>query len=83
MAAWASSRKPAPPSIIRDARIAAIYEGTNGIQALDLVTRKVPLEGGKTVAAYLDELRGTVAAVAASNAPAFGETAARLGEAVD
>ena len=41
----------------RDARIAAIYEGTNGIQALDLVTRKVPLDGGKTVALYLDELR--------------------------
>ena len=29
----------------RDARIAAIYEGTNGIQALDLVTRKIPLAG--------------------------------------
>ncbi len=27
----------------RDARIAAIYEGTNGIQAIDLVTRKLPL----------------------------------------
>ena len=67
----------------RDARIAAIYEGTNGIQAIDLVTRKVPLEGGKTVASYLDELRRTVALVKASNAPAFGETAARLGEAVD
>jgi 3-(methylsulfanyl)propanoyl-CoA dehydrogenase len=67
----------------RDARIAAIYEGTNGIQALDLVTRKVPLEGGKTVALYLDELRRTVGAVKASNAPAFGETAARLGEAVE
>ncbi len=67
----------------RDARIASIYEGTNGIQALDLVARKVPLEGGKTVAIYLDELRGTVKQVAASNAPAFGETAARLGEAVD
>ena len=67
----------------RDARIAAIYEGTNGIQALDLVTRKVPLEGGKTVALYLDELRGTVKQVAASNAPGFGETAARLREAID
>jgi 3-(methylsulfanyl)propanoyl-CoA dehydrogenase len=67
----------------RDARIAAIYEGTNGIQALDLVTRKVPLQGGKTVALYLDELRSTVADVQASNAPAFGETAARLSEAVD
>jgi acyl-CoA dehydrogenase len=67
----------------RDARIAAIYEGTNGIQALDLVTRKVPLEGGKTVALYLDELRQTVKAVKASNVPTFGETSARLGEAVD
>jgi acyl-CoA dehydrogenase len=67
----------------RDARIAAIYEGTNGIQAIDLVARKVPLHGGKTVALYLDELRQTVKAVQASNAPAFGETAARLGEAVD
>jgi hypothetical protein len=67
----------------RDARIAAIYEGTNGIQAIDLVTRKIPLAGGKTVALYLNELRRTVSAVKASNAPAFGETAARLGEAVD
>ncbi|MEJ2377182.1 MAG: acyl-CoA dehydrogenase [Pseudolabrys sp.] len=67
----------------RDARIAAIYEGTNGIQALDLVARKVPLEGGGTVALYLDELRSTVADVQASNAPGFGETAARLSEAVD
>jgi alkylation response protein AidB-like acyl-CoA dehydrogenase len=67
----------------RDARIAAIYEGTNGIQALDLVARKVPLEGGKTVALYIDELRRIVKSVQSSNAPAFGETTARLGEAVD
>ena len=67
----------------RDARIAAIYEGTNGIQAIDLVTRKVPLEGGNTVRLYLNELRETVKAVQASNSPAFGETAARLNEAVD
>ncbi|HEU5018161.1 MAG TPA: acyl-CoA dehydrogenase [Pseudolabrys sp.] len=67
----------------RDARIAAIYEGTNGIQALDLVTRKVPLEGGRTVAAYVEDLRAIVNAVKASNAPAFGATAARLEEAVD
>jgi len=67
----------------RDARIGAIYEGTNGIQALDLVARKVPLEGGRTVARYLDELRGLVADLQASNAPGFGETAARLAEAVD
>jgi alkylation response protein AidB-like acyl-CoA dehydrogenase len=67
----------------RDARIASIYEGTNGIQAIDLVTRKVPLEGGNTVRLYLGELRETVKAVQASNVPAFGETATRLGEAID
>jgi len=67
----------------RDARIAAIYEGTNGIQALDLVTRKLPLDGGRTVTAFIDELRRTVVHLKASNAPAFGETAARLGEAID
>ena len=67
----------------RDARIAAIYEGTNGIQAIDLVARKVPLAGGNTVRLYLEELRRTVSAVKESNAPVFGETAARLGEAID
>ena len=67
----------------RDARIAAIYEGTNGIQALDLVSRKVPLDNGNTVAAYIGGLRKTIAAVKASNAPAFGDTAARLSESVD
>jgi 3-(methylsulfanyl)propanoyl-CoA dehydrogenase len=67
----------------RDARIAAIYEGTNGIQAIDLVTRKIPLEGGKVVALYIDELRRTVASIRSSNAPGFGEAAARLGEAVE
>jgi alkylation response protein AidB-like acyl-CoA dehydrogenase len=67
----------------RDARIAAIYEGTNGIQAIDLVTRKLPLSGGAAVAAQIKELRGMVEAVEASNDPAFGWTAVRLGEAVE
>jgi acyl-CoA dehydrogenase len=67
----------------RDARIAQIYEGTNGIQAIDLVTRKVPMAGGAVVAAYLDELRTTVAAVRAANDPAFGATGERLAAAVD
>src|SRR5277367_2605280 len=40
--------------LYRDARIAAIYEGTNGIQAIDLITRKVPLGGGAVVETYLD-----------------------------
>ena len=43
---------------LRDARITPIYEGTNGIQALDLVTRKLPLENGETLARYLTEKSG-------------------------
>ena len=50
-AAWAYIEETGAAQHYRDARIAAIYEGTNGIQAIDLVTRKVPLDGGKTVAA--------------------------------
>jgi alkylation response protein AidB-like acyl-CoA dehydrogenase len=68
---------------LRDARIAAIYEGTNGIQALDLVTRKVPLAGGAIVRSYLDELRRSADAVYATNHPAFGWTNLRLAEAVE
>jgi alkylation response protein AidB-like acyl-CoA dehydrogenase len=67
----------------RDARIAAIYEGTNGIQAVDLVTRKLPLAGGETVRQFIGELRRTVESVRTTNNPAFGATGARLGEAVD
>lgn len=40
----------------RDARIAPIYEGTNGIQAADLVGRKLGLDGGAAVAALLDDI---------------------------
>src|SRR5512139_1190528 len=67
----------------RDARIAPIYEGTNGIQTIDLVTRKLPLSGGATVEAYLGEIRRTIAAVNAANDPAFGWTGVRLQDAVD
>jgi len=42
---------------VRDARIAQIYEGTNGIQALDLAGRKVARNGGKSVDAFLVEAR--------------------------
>jgi acyl-CoA dehydrogenase len=66
----------------RDARIAAIYEGTNGIQAIDLVMRKLPLSGGATVRSYIGEIKRTVAAVNAANDPALGTTGARLAAAV-
>ncbi|HET9639999.1 MAG TPA: acyl-CoA dehydrogenase family protein [Allosphingosinicella sp.] len=42
----------------RDIRIAPIYEGTNGIQAADLVGRKLGLEGGETLRRLLKEIRG-------------------------
>ncbi len=40
----------------RDARITPIYEGTNGIQALDLVMRKLPMLGGDVIGSYLKEI---------------------------
>ena len=43
---------------LRDARIAMIYEGTNGIQALDLVGRKLPAAGGAHVASLFEEMQG-------------------------
>ena len=41
---------------VRDARIAQIYEGANGIQALDLVGRKLPKDGGRAVMAFFAEV---------------------------
>jgi 3-(methylsulfanyl)propanoyl-CoA dehydrogenase len=45
----------------RDARIAPIYEGTNGIQAIDLVGRKLALAGGAPIRVLLDDMRETAA----------------------
>ncbi|MGA8293451.1 MAG: acyl-CoA dehydrogenase family protein, partial [Rhodoplanes sp.] len=66
----------------RDARIPPIYEGTNGIQAIDLVTRKLPLSGGDQVRGFIAELQGIVAEVRESNAEGFGTSAARLAAAI-
>jgi alkylation response protein AidB-like acyl-CoA dehydrogenase len=48
---------------LRDARINMIYEGTNGIQALDLVGRKLALEGGRLPWDWFDELQGDLGAL--------------------
>ena len=69
--------------LYRDARITPIYEGTNGIQAIDLVTRKLPLNGGAVIEGFLGELRRIVEAIGATNDPALGWTGVRLEEAVD
>jgi acyl-CoA dehydrogenase len=47
---------------VRDARIAMIYEGANGVQALDLVARKLPKDGGRAVMAFFGEINGFLAA---------------------
>ncbi|TQN62601.1 acyl-CoA dehydrogenase [Agrobacterium tumefaciens] len=59
---------------LRDARIAPIYEGTNGIQAIDLVLRKLPLSEGAQVRGFIAELREIAARTAASNRDDLGET---------
>ena len=69
--------------LLRDVRIAAIYEGTNGIQAVDLVRRKLPLAGGEAVALEIEAMRAIVRAVRGVNAPAFGRMGQRLDEAVE
>jgi acyl-CoA dehydrogenase len=51
---------------LRDARITTIYEGTTGIQAADLVGRKIAREGGATVKGWLAELHNFDASLAAS-----------------
>ena len=45
---------------VRDARIAQIYEGTNGIQAMDLVGRKLGMNGGRGTQAYLALVNGAL-----------------------
>jgi hypothetical protein len=43
---------------VRDARIAMIYEGANGVQALDLVGRKLPKDGGRALRTFIEEVNG-------------------------
>jgi alkylation response protein AidB-like acyl-CoA dehydrogenase len=67
---------------VRDARICQIYEGTNGIQAMDLVGRKLPKDGGRAVRAFFElvgrdiadaKQAGDPAGVAAALEPALGD----------
>jgi alkylation response protein AidB-like acyl-CoA dehydrogenase len=54
----------------RDIRIAAIYEGTNGIQGMDLVGRKLPMRAGAAIDALLQRIEGLDADLAAAGEPA-------------
>ncbi|MGE4481361.1 acyl-CoA dehydrogenase [Acidocella sp.] len=57
---------------VRDARIAQIYEGTNGVQALDLVSRKLPMDDGAVVREFFDLVAAELGQARAAGA---GETA--------
>jgi alkylation response protein AidB-like acyl-CoA dehydrogenase len=63
----------------RDAKIFSIYEGTNHIQAMDLVSRKIPQHGGDSFKAFLGEMRSFVEANEA--APGLGAEIKALGAA--
>ncbi len=65
----------------RDARITPIYEGTNGIQAIDLIGRKLGLADGQAVADLMDDIRDTIEALKAADAsltPVAGRLEAAL-----
>jgi acyl-CoA dehydrogenase len=66
---------------VRDARIAMIYEGANGVQALDLVARKLPKDGGRALMAFLGEVSQFLAAEKGDAAltPYLGGLQAALG----
>jgi alkylation response protein AidB-like acyl-CoA dehydrogenase len=53
-------RETGMEQFVRDARIPMIYEGANGIQALDLVGRKLAKDGGRAVMAFFNEVQGYI-----------------------
>jgi alkylation response protein AidB-like acyl-CoA dehydrogenase len=55
---------------VRDARITQIYEGTNGIQAMDLVGRKLPKDGGRAVRLFFELVARDIAEAKAAGDPA-------------
>jgi 3-(methylsulfanyl)propanoyl-CoA dehydrogenase len=65
----------------RDARIAPIYEGTNGIQALDMVGRKLFMRGGGVMADYLAAIEATAAELSGASEPALAIIGKQLADA--
>jgi hypothetical protein len=55
---------------VRDARIAQIYEGTNGVQAMDLVGRKLGKDGGRAIRAYFEAVSRDIVEARDSGDPA-------------
>jgi len=67
----------------RDARITPIYEGTNGIQAIDLVSRKLRRDGGETARAFIAEMRRLDAELHAAGGDALSVIGEELTEGFD
>jgi alkylation response protein AidB-like acyl-CoA dehydrogenase len=63
-------REQGVEQFVRDARITQIYEGTNGIQAMDLVGRKLPKDGGRAVRAFFETVGREIAEAKAGRDPA-------------
>jgi alkylation response protein AidB-like acyl-CoA dehydrogenase len=61
---------------LRDSRIGSIYEGTNGIQAMDFVARKIPMKGMKVFSMFVKEIMAFAAANASH--PALGDLCGKL-----
>jgi alkylation response protein AidB-like acyl-CoA dehydrogenase len=57
--------------LVRDVRIAQIYEGTNGIQAMDLLARKVAASKGQLMQVFIDEVNTYIEQTSASNMQEF------------
>ena len=68
---------------MRDARITTIYEGTTGIQANDLMGRKIAREGGATLKAVTGMMQHTRGEVMKQPGPAFAAIAAALGRGIE
>ena len=66
----------------RDARITAIYEGTNGIQANDLVSRKILRDQGAALGSYLEEINQTISTLENTSNRDLQQMAKKLTEAV-
>jgi 3-(methylthio)propanoyl-CoA dehydrogenase len=63
---------------LRDARITTIYEGTTGIQAIDLIGRKLIRDNGANAAALIGDIEAEVAAFAPTNDPDLSAISAAL-----
>ena len=67
----------------RDSRITTIYEGTTGIQANDLIFRKLMRDGGETARGFFGEIGATAKALAAAERPELKAIGQRLGSALE